>query len=549
MIFHLQIRLSITDQPQIYRTIFIPDSLTLDDLSKIIHICFGWESDNSGSFTATQSSSPAIRTADTPSNTPLFLYCLDNEAPFYFQPAGAASQNVTLDLQEFRIMRLKPELRLLDYNGNNTSSANGTHTLFSAEMVSQQLLTMQEAVLTKQRLSPVQMLDAFPDFKEDFLDTLRNRATIDDSVYVPENDIALRQLLQALTDDLKEITEVSQPLHTCLMQSTKDELLTIIRAHNISGYSKLKKIELVELLEEKLLDKDFLNQFFSALSYQELDILSQLYEQNIPFLSENSQTCAYLLNAGICYPTEDGFVLLPKEMRNALEECLDNADFQHDIQLFDVVHLYCQLDTYLYGIYPIAKLLQQIETVTGVVLTKDELLQLVHYRVTIDGRYAFNDGCIIHPLLEEDFIQQQNLLYFQHSNPALRKPNDAVLDQFYEEAWLVNEELYSLFTSTFFPYYRDEPESFDIFLHSMDLFMHTKISFDELVELLSNDFFQFPNKNIAKQFTSVLQRLLNDTVRWDLGGYTPNQKQKQKQSKTNKNNVISLQTHRQKKKK
>ena len=81
----------------------------------------------------------------------------------------------------------------------------------------------------------------------------------------------------------------------------------------------------------------------------------------------------------------------------------------------------------------------------------------------------------------------------------------------------------------------------------MDLFMHTKISFDELVELLSNDFFQFPNKNIAKQFASVLQRLLNDTVRWDLGGYTPNQKQKQ--SKTNKNNVISLQTHRQKKKK
>lgn len=94
-------------------------------------------------------------------------------------------------------------------------------------MVSQQLLTMQEAVLTKQRLSPVQMLDAFPDFKEDFLDTLRNRATIDDSVYVPENDIALRQLLQALTDDLKEITEVSQSLHTCLMQSTKDERLQL----------------------------------------------------------------------------------------------------------------------------------------------------------------------------------------------------------------------------------------------------------------------------------------------------------------------------------
>ncbi|GEM_PF-3778301 len=547
MVFHFQIKLSIADQPQIYRTILIPDSLTLDNLSKIIHFCFGWENDGPGSFTASQPAKPALLTTDTPSDTPLFLYCMDKEAPFYFQPAGAASPKVELEFQEFRIMRLKPLFQLLDYNGNNTISANGTHTLFSAETVSQQLLAMQDEALTKQRLSPVQMLDEFPDFEEDFLDTLRNKAMTDDSVYMPEDSAALRQLLQELTEDLKEISNISQSLHTCLMHSTKDELLTIIRTHNISGYSKLRKAELVELLEQKLLDKNFLEQFFSALTFQELDILSLLYAQNIPFLPENSQLCAYLINAGICYPTEDDFVLLPDEMRKALEECLEHTDFQHNVQLFDVAHFYCQLDIYLYGIYPIAKLLQQIEAVTGVLLTKDELLQLVHYRVTIDGRYAFNDGCIIHPLLEEDFIQLQNLLYFQHSNPALRKPNDAILDQFYEEAWLVNEELYSLFTSTFFPYYRKEPESFDIFLHSMDLFMHTKISFDELVELLSNDFFQFPNKNIAKQFTSVLQRLLNDTVRWDLGGYTPNQKQKQ--SKTNKNNVISLQTHRQKKKK
>lgn len=86
MIFHLQIRLSITDQPQIYRTIFIPDSLTLDDLSKIIHICFGWESDNSGSFTATQSSSPAIRTADTPSILRCFCIAWTMKRHFIFSP-------------------------------------------------------------------------------------------------------------------------------------------------------------------------------------------------------------------------------------------------------------------------------------------------------------------------------------------------------------------------------------------------------------------------------------------------------------------------------
>lgn len=98
MVFHFQIKLSIADQPQIYRTILIPDSLTLDNLSKIIHFCFGWENDGPDSFTASQPAKPALLTTDTPSNTPLFLYCLDNEAPFYFQPAGATSQNVTLDL-------------------------------------------------------------------------------------------------------------------------------------------------------------------------------------------------------------------------------------------------------------------------------------------------------------------------------------------------------------------------------------------------------------------------------------------------------------------
>lgn len=550
MIPHFQIELSIAGNPPIRRTVLVPEFLTLQTFGEVIAICFGWNPATPIAFTAASYSrahktktNKALSESTLPPDTVAYHYFLDNSAPFYAQPAIKNAARILLEIQEFRLMRVDTTLQLLESCGNHPPIANGIHTLFSAEAVNQQLTSIQTALRKKRIPLPEQMLNEFPNFKEEFLHLLQVEANDDDTVSIPKDNAELQQLLQDLIDEAVKTMDNPVSLHDCLTHCTKEELMTFIRTYGITGCSKLRKAELVERLEQYLLDPVFFKSFCAALTYPELDVLGELCLQNLPPLPEVMQSSTYFANLGICYPTKKGFLTLPTEYRAALESYLLDIDFQHMVQLFDTVHFYCLLDVYLYGIYPVAKLLQQIEQLTGLLLTTEELEQLTYYRTQLNPEYFFDNGNIVHPLLENQPLQQADLLQQQQKNPVAYQPDDLQLERFYEEHWLIQQELYDQFEAKFFLYFQEDAESFNGFLHTLDLFMHTLTSFNDLVQLLCEAYFHLPDQQTTVQFIALLQKLWNNTIRWDLNGYTPLQKKTQR----GKNNVIPLHAHRKKK--
>lgn len=555
MIMHPHLRLSLMERSKpVWRIISVPDTMLATQLSHVINLCFGWPDTKVYEFEVAQ---PAARFTDNMRHNlsgvkeshPLTnvnvsdLLLEQNSIVYHYGPDPSLKISIIMD--SFPRIQHQPMLQLIDAFGDNIPCQDGNCIPYHQQTVTWQLQALQTKLIAAfEQEHPTDIYQLQKKLLEDgLLDDLLNEFKGE----FPLDNMADKMLdiiLDGIGDQLGQTLSKTFTLHQCLITLSKEELANIARFHNLSGFSKLRKTELLKFIEAELQKPGVLERCFSKLTYPEIEQLDYLYSYNIPIIDyDNFLSMHYLLSAGICYnnDTNSAFTL-PVEFRNAFIKTLESEQWQETVYCNDVVHTTCFTATYLYGIYPVMALLEEVKAILGSDLDLNMLINTV--KTLAEGRkeYIYHSGFIMDITLADDKLfhslhqlQQQTNDYFW--------PDEETLNQIYWEKWIINQPLYDSFQAAFEEYYMNEEGDFQFLLRQMEFMIRSGTPFTMIVQQLTEQQFALPNKKILKQFTMALQQIWNQTPMWNNNGYTPKQMaQKQSQNK----NVVTLADYRKK---
>lgn len=364
------------------------------------------------------------------------------------------------------------------------------------------------------------------------------------------------EALAALFEQLTSNTGKTYSLHQCLSFLLKDDLVEIMKANGFRGYSKMRKDDLVNYLEEALLKPEYMEGIYPSLTEMEVDILDGLCVMNTPLVSTDIMfTATDLIRHGVCYLDEFGrYLVLPKELKEAFYQAQEQTALSDQQERNSAIYCVCAACVYLYGVYPIAALQERIAQVAGITLTEQELLQW-HADCRIQREeFFFKNGHIISTALRETPEDVVALQQIQKQKKRFFWPDSELLDTLSMEQWLIQESLYH-------PLWELSPrmmenEFGDIMSVSrfIEASIRTGAPFDSLMGFLSEQIFAFDTVEEIDVFVQIMQTIWDNTPMWENCGHTPKQMNAAMQKPTAKpkaaqEKVVSLAEHKAKKNK
>ena len=574
MITHLHIQFILPDtEPPVQRDLLIPDSMVLDEINSVISICFGWPQTDRWEITAQQ---PSVAYTDgsatysglqkilSPAGVPISRLFQKNSTAFYYRGAQPRDR-VLITRQNTTSVLPKYTLQLEHWQGENQPCSRAC-VPFREDQVEAALheFCMTSYLLTNvlDREDPAEWNQSLRNFlePEHLMQTLTSEELPEELQQLldssdPEEMDLLRQLLTSASESFLN----SCTLEECLKQQRKPELADLLRRYQVSGVSKLRKDQMVQLLTDMLSDPELITQQLFTMTMPELELLEVLCHTNMPLeASDDLLHAAYLLSCGFCYFDPSGdYITLPEELRSIIPQLLSQENLILELQYTDILHTFCMTAAYFYGLWPVKKLLQKIRKITGLTVTEDDLQQTVAPFVDRD-LYSFQDGWLLSSELMMDNQESrrhiQSLQKLQATSTDFFWPEDEQMATLLYQYKLIDENLYAAFANEFRPYLHPE-EDMGYILFTIELWIRSGNPLPDLVHYLSQYIFTLPDEMTQQRFEAALHSIWEKTPVWYNCGYTPEQMEAKRKPKStkhskkqNRSKVVSLQEHRKKKK-
>lgn len=558
MITHINIKIALHGQDEtLWRELYVPPFLYLDDLATIINLCFGWPDDIYYTFTGQEpqrqyfsekrNDLSIFQGTDTAETVMLQdLFGKDQAAVYQYDASAQLQIDLTLKTT-IPLLLPAPTLQLKHWQGDTVPSPTGGTVLLQENTVKNALLQLQATYFE----------DFFSNESHITVDLQEiKNALFGGSFQKLLQDMPEEEATQMLEDFVKHMeTEASRSytLQQCLETLRKEDLVEIARANHFRGYSKLRRDQLIDFLQKHLLQPDFVRQQILRLTLSETMGLQQLLQGNLPIFSSDSYRNLYIpLNHGLCYTDlYERFFILPRELKLLVQETLEDEDVSTMIYAHNIIYVCCFTAVYMFGVYPVEKLLQHVQTVLETPITMDDFQQLAMAPERAQQEYAFVDDYLVDKILQlpEEAKNLAALKKMQQSStkPVFWPDLDTML-QLADEGWLIQKDLYAAFVENFEPYLNPEIHDIEEAMRTIERLIRTGVNFSSIITALTKHCFQIPNLKLSQQLVSDLQQIWNETPMWSNNGFSPN-KLRQQTSKQKADNVVSLASHRKKKKK
>ena len=201
-----------------------------------------------------------------------------------------------------------------------------------------------------------------------------------------------------------------------LFNYNMEKLKEIARNRKIRGFSRLKKEELVNKIEESLLDEDFAYEFFKKIDKIEFDTFKKS-------IATNNKICDKLIFAsdledyGYIYVTEDKDVIVDNNIKNIFEKIQTNQ-FKKDRQRYQLINDYCDAAINLYGICSINKIIEIINELNNINVTKEEMeyfLSSTFLDIECENGYFYESRI---PILQNSDLFYQNIKFLFESQSS-----------------------------------------------------------------------------------------------------------------------------------
>lgn len=308
-----------------------------------------------------------------------------------------------------------------------------------------------------------------------------------------------------------------------LLNDKVETLKDICRNINIKGYSKLRKIELIDLICNYLLDENNARRIFMLADNDELEFFKKIINKKIKIIDfADIDYYKYLsLHCYILFKTVNGKNYC--EVVNDVAELFNNIYTDEFIKNHDHLHLvldYAVALVNLYGIVSLEKIIEIFNNQNAEKIDEDFLYYVLYFTKARTSSFIMTDALLIENNLCDDFDDCVALNDNQNDKPYYVPEKDLLLkyiDCLYYER---NEEFEKLKWQIMkiFRLSDEEAECLcdDIMLDCMND--------EDMDEILSNFAFhdiEISNIKQLKGITEPIIELMNNTRIWANRGYTP----------------------------
>lgn len=312
-------------------------------------------------------------------------------------------------------------------------------------------------------------------------------------------------------------------LSEVLKKHTVKELKDMSKAFGIQGYSKLKKDELIEYVEASLLNYETAKQVFLCADDKEMELFKQAIKEEVIVSEEDYYKCAYFFVSGYYYLTDGNGIIVPDEVKDLYEK-LFTAEFIAEKERFDLVIKYCVACSNLYGIVPVAKIVEifneqnEEETCIEEILADYHNLGLRVVFFELQGEY------LVHEAIEgeEEF---NNLLDEQSDKPYYVPAKEDLLKYAEDDYFERNEAYENLKAYIVANVLEDEAEAEELCSDLQLACCFGEGPADALNQFLARDI-EFANEQQVYEIGELISELNNTTRMWDNRGYTPDEMHK-----------------------
>lgn len=205
----------------------------------------------------------------------------------------------------------------------------------------------------------------------------------------------------------------------------KNSIIDIAKRHDMSGYSKLKKDELVERTIAHITDRKIMNRYFLCVRDVEIKLFEQLLAGNNKIASFEITEMDFLYAGGYVTAGSDHHFLVSEEVKKAYED-LNTPEFKEERARISKIGDYLCAANSLYAITPPSVVLETFNKYEEKKLTADELLHtyeiLLPYRCMvqyIDGNFV--DAALVEQKSFQEFYRlQKKVPYYIPTQQEIR---------------------------------------------------------------------------------------------------------------------------------
>ena len=193
---------------------------------------------------------------------------------------------------------------------------------------------------------------------------------------------------------------------------TKDDIIDIARKHQVTGFSKYKKKDLIPYVIEYILKEEPMKRYFQLMDDLEIDAFENAMKEDAYIISEQDDEFEYLHSGGYCGMNDEFGIVIPNQVVMAYKR-FDTKAFHKIRKRLSLIDNYLNVANNLYAVTPTKILIDMFNQNEKEELNKEELIDLYneikHYRCEftyIDGMFV--DNRLVENNVYLDVIQQQS---------------------------------------------------------------------------------------------------------------------------------------------
>ena len=326
---------------------------------------------------------------------------------------------------------------------------------------------------------------------------------------------------------IKQEVHIRDLLHSC----PKSDLIDIAASHKIKVGGKKKKVQLVKLLAEKIIEENQVKKVFTCFLDQQIEVIEKIIKSQrilVPSQEEVARIVS-LFYYGYAYTNIDSEMIIPIEIEQVYEK-IDTREFHDRRKLVSWVLACLKIAIALHGLTPTYVMLKILNINEEIKFDEKMLFECFkEIRGLFPGEYLFCNGYFV-PTYLLPKTNYELVLKSQGNQEYYIPTHNEILTYSFAEHFIENESLHELlqyamcnmFMSTY------EARSFCMYIQTIVSKGRTITDVIEIIaeitgkEYLLDDGFDKDNEEV-KEVGQMVLRFWKDTRTVLFRGFKPNE--------------------------
>ena len=298
--------------------------------------------------------------------------------------------------------------------------------------------------------------------------------------------------------------------------NTAIQLKEIAKSHGLTGYSKMKKAELVELVVNHLLNYDTIEDSLLLASNKELTAFEKVMAGEVVKLEEDATDYVYFFMQGYYNINNNQEVSIPDEVKR-MYPIICSAEFKKRRTSFHNVLDYCKAGVNLYGIVPMEQICKIYNQNNKIELSVDELVQVVTKAQSRECVVEIKGNDFIHELITTSESAYDRLLEKQGNKPFYLPTKSDFLN-YADDTFVEKNEYYGSFISFLKKELFMSDEMAESLVYEIECMYSEGIEITEMATNLTNQGLEFTSNEQRVIFLGEVANYTNYIRLWENRG-------------------------------